>query len=132
MDIVDETLKESTQFLNAAGMRSTTLRGVGWFTVLGDPSILGDLHLHDPYYDPRASILAAAFRFLSLDNDGNWDGNPVSVKATSAYVKHKSTTPLSSAELIELREILSARPVDVDSLDNWFHRLFARPVSWTA
>jgi len=124
---VDETLKDLQHCLVMEGVRQSQLREIGWFTFLNDCRTLTDEDVTRRIIDERGFTLFAAFRYLAIDEIGNWDGNRTIVPEFATFVRLHSNKGLSEPELVEWRQILQRRPVDVAELKQWFGRLFPVP-----
>lgn len=104
-------LKQKLDGYLMASVGAKRLRQLGWF----------DFHLesHAEVVD-LGSLADVAFIYLSVDEDGNWNGAQDVAKAVVLFATQTAGYAADIHDLRDLKEILTRRPIDRKALSGWF------------
>ena len=67
---------------------------------------------------------AHAFLYLGFDRDGNWSRNLKLLTALLAFMRRYHTVSTQASDLVKLKEIIEARPVDKQAVADWFRAIW--------
>ena len=91
------------------------LKSLGWFDFLSNDR---------PETSDPIEMAATAFIYLSIEDDGTWNGQKQILTAVIAFL-HTGTRKLpTTQDLADLKHILQSGPVNPGHVNDWFRLVF--------
>ena|SRR5438132_794267 len=113
----DRLAKALHPFL-ASKMPVATLKALGWYDFLSNDR---------PETSDALVAATEAFIYLTIEDDGTWNGNKTVLTGVIAFLHHLhhrlGKMPTATA-LADLKKILESPPVDPQVLRQWFRQVF--------
>ena len=91
------------------------LKALGWFDFLSNDR---------PETADPIEMAAAAFNYLSIEDDGTWNGQKQILTAVVAFLHAHTRKSPTSQDLSDLKKFLEADSVDLHHIKNWFQQVF--------